>query len=297
MKNTVFISNTCKNIITITSIITFHYFEFSGDYLFEGESHPFWELLYVDKGDFLVTTNGQKHHLKQGDIIFHKPNEFHANESYHSKPVNVFVLSFVCNSKVMQFFESKQFSLTKEYRKLIGQMIQIGQRTYEMPLNDVNAITLIPLANSLPGGQQLVRIYIEQLLLMLLHDDTCITSKHIYQTIEAFDDVLIHKVITYLKNNIYNSITIQDVCQELNYSKTHLSVRFKNYTKKTIIEYYQFLKIEESKLLLRQNQHSISEISHILCFTTPYYFSTVFKNITGMSPSAYCKLAINSTPI
>ncbi len=61
MNDTVYISKRCKNIINVTSIITLHYFEFPKSYIFPGESHAFWELLYVDKGEFIVTTD-QEHH-------------------------------------------------------------------------------------------------------------------------------------------------------------------------------------------------------------------------------------------
>ena len=40
--------------ITIPAIITIHYFEYMKDFAFKGESHDFWEFLYVDKGNILV---------------------------------------------------------------------------------------------------------------------------------------------------------------------------------------------------------------------------------------------------
>ncbi|MEG2350964.1 MAG: AraC family ligand binding domain-containing protein, partial [Hungatella sp.] len=64
--------------LRITQIITIHYYEYMSDFMFEGESHDFWEFLCVDKGELEVTANQEKTILKKGDIIFHKPNEFHA---------------------------------------------------------------------------------------------------------------------------------------------------------------------------------------------------------------------------
>lgn len=294
MNDTVFISKKCKNIINITSIVTLHYFEFPKNYVFPGESHTFWELLYVDKGEFLVTTNAE-HHLKQGDIIFHKPNEFHDNKSCNNIPANIFVLSFVCNSKVMKFFENKRLHLPKQYRKLIGNIIEIGKLTYEMNFNDIHAKELIQRPDSLIGGQQLIRIYLEQLLIMLIQDNSQIPQTNIVQNSEEFDDILITQIIQILKNHIYTTITIPDLCQQLNYSKTYLSVFFKHKTNKTIIEYYRYLKIKEAKILLREQQHSITQISQMLGFSSPFYFSNVFKTHTGMSPKEYLQLAINST--
>lgn len=293
MNDTVFISKKCKNIINITSIVTLHYFEFPKTYVFPGESHAFWELLYVDKGEFLVTTD-KEYHLSQGDIIFHKPNEFHDNKSCNNIPSNIFVLSFVCNSKVMKFFEHKHFHLPKQYIKLIGNMIEMGRLTYESSFNDIYAKELIQRNDSIIGGQQLIRIYLEQLLIMLLQDDTQIPHKNILQDSDEFDDLLVTKIIAVLKDNLYTNITIPELCERLNYSKTYISVSFKNKTGKTIIEYYRYLKVKEAKVLLRKQTHSITEISDMLCFSSPYYFSNVFKTHTGMSPKEYLQLAINS---
>ena len=55
----------------------------------------------------------------------------------------------------------------------------------------------------------------------------------------------------------------------------------------TIIEYYTNMKIKEAKKLMRENTYTIAEISGMLCFNNPHYFSRVFKQKTGMSPSEY----------
>ena len=70
-----------KREIVIDSIITIHYFEYMKDFVFHGESHDFWELLYVDKGSVQVRSGEDRIHLDTGDIIFHEPNEFHAIRS------------------------------------------------------------------------------------------------------------------------------------------------------------------------------------------------------------------------
>ena len=52
-------------------------------------------------------------------------------------------------------------------------------------------------------------------------------------------------------------------------------------------EYMTNLKIEEAKVLIREEKHSISQISEMLCYDNPHYFSRVFKADIGMTPSEY----------
>ena len=73
----VFTSTYLKQEIVINEIITVHYFEYNSDFYFPGESHGFWEFLYVDKGEVEVTAGDTDYVLNKGDIIFHKPYEFH----------------------------------------------------------------------------------------------------------------------------------------------------------------------------------------------------------------------------
>ena len=71
-------SITLREELSIKDIYSIHYFEYSKDFIYEGESHDFWELLFVDFGSIEVTANTQTIPLKKGEMIFHKPNEFHA---------------------------------------------------------------------------------------------------------------------------------------------------------------------------------------------------------------------------
>ena len=48
-----------KRPLTVSEIVTVHYFEYTSSYAFAGETHDFWELLYVDKGSLRVTAGDQ----------------------------------------------------------------------------------------------------------------------------------------------------------------------------------------------------------------------------------------------
>ena len=64
--------------IIVNKIVSIHYFEYMSNFSFPGETHDFWEFLYVDKGEVQVIADDKNFTFKKGQIIFHKPNEFHA---------------------------------------------------------------------------------------------------------------------------------------------------------------------------------------------------------------------------
>ncbi len=58
-----------ENKIEVTQFYTFHYFEFSNDYKFEGEKHGFYELIYVDNGCVHIQLNDESFFLVKGGIL------------------------------------------------------------------------------------------------------------------------------------------------------------------------------------------------------------------------------------
>lgn len=91
-----------KQEFKIEALVSLHYFEFAKDFVFRGERHNFWELLYVDKGDVEVMADSIGYKLTQGDLIFHKPNEFHSVWANRKIAPNIIVISFICRSEAMK---------------------------------------------------------------------------------------------------------------------------------------------------------------------------------------------------
>ena len=133
----------------------------------------------------------------------------------------------------------------------------------------------------------MVRIYLEQFLIMMFrHQQAGISSSKASARI-AVPEHLAETVAAKLDTMVYSKINIDEFCREMRYSKSYLSKIFlKNYGL-TMVDYITDLKIKEAKKLIRENRNNISQVSDLLRFSTPFYFSRVFKKVTGMSPSQY----------
>ena len=64
------------------------------DFIFEGESHPFWELVYVKEGSVGISADERIYNMTEGDIIFHKPMEFHRIWATESTSPHICILTF-----------------------------------------------------------------------------------------------------------------------------------------------------------------------------------------------------------
>ncbi len=100
-------------------------------------------------------------------------------------------------------------------------------------------------------------------------------------------DMIIELTKKYVNNHYTEKLTLSSVSEALNFSSGYLSSSFKKHTGSNFSDYISYVKIEKAKELIDTHTHLMYEISEMLGFDNPYYFSKVFKKVTGMSPREY----------
>lgn len=281
-----YIKTQLQSVINISKIVTIHYYEFDKNFIFEGEKHNFWEMVYIDKGQVKVTRDKESLVLSQGNVIFHKPNEFHSIRALDSSP-NFFVISFVCNSPSMVYLEKYQAFLDKTLKSFISAIIKEAEQTFVIPKNDPLLKKLLKKENAAIGGEQLIKTYLEQLLIFLVRNVTKKSEISVFPNKESMESHLISEVKKYVEANVENRFRINDLCKKFGYSKSYLSKLFREQTNNTIAAYAVKTKVDKAKSLIREGNLNFSQISDLLDFDNPQYFSRVFKRVTGMTPSEF----------
>jgi AraC-like DNA-binding protein/quercetin dioxygenase-like cupin family protein len=284
-----YINTTLKEEIVLKKIVTIHYFEYTKDYVFTGESHNFWELVYVDKGEIEVMADTIGYKLKQGEMIFHKPNEFHNVWANGTIAPNLVIISFECKSSAMKFFEEKILQVGDFEKNIMAEIINEAKNAYSSPLDDTFLIKLEKKKNPIFGCEQLIKINLERMLIMLVRKGKSIKNFTKVSTVtkQRSDSEIVNNIINYLEDNIYSNIKFTDVCKFTHQSGTNLKVTFKSIVGIGIMEYYRRLKIEEIKRIIREKPLNFTEIAEKLGYTSVHYFSRHFKQATGMTPTEY----------
>lgn len=288
-----YISTTLKREIDIRSIITIHYFEYMRDFVFHGEKHDFWEFLYIDKGSVSVKADNTVLQLNAGDIIFHKPNEFHSIESKGNKAPNLVAISFNCDSESIKFFEQMSFTLSTEERKLISQVISEARLAFQTPIH-LPSVEQVILADNEPfGAQQMILCYLELFLLTLIRNHskdrpTPIDSKILEPNLDLpSSSTLLANIINYMEIFICEPLTINQICEKFSLSRSTLHALFHKEKQCGVMNYFNQMKIERAKEIIRDNNRNLTEIAYFLSYSSLQHFSRQFKNFTGMSPYEY----------
>lgn len=113
---------------------------------------------------------------------------------------------------------------------------------------------------------------------------------------ETAESPLAVKIKNMLDDMIYKKADVGGIADKLFISRSSVYREFKQYFGEAPHQYVLDRKIELAKSLLYRTRYSIGDISEKLCFTDEFYFSTIFKKKTGLSPSAYRKQCDTSPP-
>ena len=274
--------------LLVNKIISIHYLELKEVFKTKPEKHDFWELVFLDKGKLTCFPKGDPLYLSEGEMLFHKPDEVHSLRCDYS--AKVLIISFECLSEAMRFFSDTRVKLNYKQKHFVEEIIKTAKKTYDITFYDSDVEYMQLLNNPTLGGEQLIKNYLEMLLIDVMRSETeTEDGNDVFLQEKEINNKLAEDIIKILKSSLYSRLSIDDIALKTSYSKAYVFRQFKSATKKSVMEYYTELKVKEAKELLKKGELTIKEISEKLAFDTPNYFSKTFKKFTGKTPTAYKK--------
>lgn len=213
---------------------------------------------------------------------------------------NVFNLSLFRNEIVKAFEELNESALRKIMDEIIT-LLSSDNIHYSQALDVASSILHLSI-NLLSNGSDIVNeIFVNETdsyrsLYRQKNAASVIKWLQVLETglCEAFTDdkrckrhYLVNNCCKYINEHIHERIVLQDIADTFGVSPNYLGQLFKKHMDIGITEYITNQKIAESKRLLKDTNLKIYEISDQLGFESAFYFSKVFKKITGQSPKDF----------
>ena len=261
--------------LDISEIYTKFYQEKGTNYNFSGEKHSYWELTYVDKGELLTTIDGVSYHLKQGDLIFYAPMQFHTQSTFEKISSSYLTINFKMNFNHADLLCNKIFSLKRDSYFIVTKLIE-------------------ELSNDNLYSNDLSLCYLKQLIIQMLRlDNSHFHSKPTTHMQQTYENELLNDILLYIDDNIYEKISVSTLCEHFCISTSMLHSLFRKNMNNTAKNYINELKLSKSKELIRNSTHTLSEISEMLGFSSIHYFSKKFKSYFNISPTEYSKSIYN----
>lgn len=249
-------------------------------FYFAGELHEQWEIVYIRKGEAIITADDRVFQLPAGSLIFHKPMEFHQIVS-ETAGLEIFVSSFNMTGDAAYKLKASVFQLLPEeigaFEELIDRCVRLNQGCYQ----DRDYRNSTPLWRESPLEFSACVQQMEMIFYKLL-----MRSPASKKTRHTADSVLYQKIVAILEDHIYTDITIEQVANLCGVSASSVKNCFSRHSGCGLHKYFLKIKIREAIRLIREGR-SISSVSDTLGFNNPNYFSFVFQRETGKRPTDY----------
>lgn len=110
------------------------------------------------------------------------------------------------------------------------------------------------------------------------------------------DDRLLNRIMKVINDNIANpKLNVELVADTVGISRVHLHRKLKELTNQSTRDLIRNIRLKQAASLLASKRQNINEVASLTGFTNVAYFSTAFKELYGMTPTAYMEQHLNST--
>lgn len=247
-------------------------FNWDESFVFSGETHISWEIVYVASGCVCVTEDENLYTLREGEMIIHAPMEFHSIRSAENTNPNVYVITSIVEGALPKNLTEGVFALTqaeqKEYKEIYSRLFDFFNS------DERDALYGQECTDSLSAF--LIRInknHTAEAKLLLSH------SAMEYK-----------RIILSMVEHVSDNCTLEELAALNKTSASNIKALFKKHSGTSPMLHYSRLRCTEAIRLMSEG-YSAAETANALNFSSPNYFNTFFKRMTGKPPAAFIRSA------
>lgn len=259
------------------------------------------QVLYVIReGNMYLQEDGVRYHLTAGDFFLLEPGLPH--EGYQRAPCDYYYAHFTHPDMHRVPDEKAAMALLAEKRRQ-------SLISYNLDENDpTDPITYLPKHFHLSGGEFKSQLHaavecydsreehykrrastqIHSFMLQVAHDHLLAQSSAQGRKMRKSDAVA-ERLLRFLNQNYSKCLTSRDIEEMFEVNFDYINRVFSHMTGSPIFTYINILRIYNAKQLIATTDLPFSEIAYLVGIEDRYYFSKLFRKMTGVSPTEYYK--------
>ena len=242
---------------------------FGGDWNSTAHTHACTELFYCLSGEGQFFIQGQLYPVQPDDLVIVNPQVEHTELSLNAAPLEYVVLG-ISGIEVLFGNSDEPYAILncREQRERLFSLLHM---------------LLAEADHSLDGYETVCQDLLEVLLIWLGRSSTL--SLQLQKTTVRAENRECAEIKRYIDTNYRESITLDKLAGMAHLNKYYLSHAFQKEYGISPITYLSRRRIEESKYLLGNTSHTLAQVSELLGFSSPSYFSQCFRKAEGISPN------------
>ena len=253
-----------RNLFEIEGFCTAFNFKWKENFIFSGERHNFWEIVFVKSGNIEVTEDENVYQLSEGCLVIHAPMEFHRVKSAEGTSPSGFIISFCTNGDL-------PLSLTEGVFALDALQISEYERICKLAISFINT----------PSQTQIGQEASMLLSAFILRLQRNLDSKALSSSQSASE---YRRIVSFMNENDEKNLTISDIARENAVSVSYVKLLFSTYAGISPKSYFNDLRLKKASSLLLQG-FSVTEVASRMNFSSPSYFCSFYKKRVGHSPT------------
>lgn len=243
----------------------------------ELQSHDYYELYFLLEGSRSFFYGNKMFNIAERAFCVIPPFSMHKTSGGSYKRININVSADLLDEWERELLgnlaNNVAFSLEYEGSELI---IALLREAAELSIVDTHK-------------KQRTSAAFLHTLLHLISAHTPHPLQHNARIETAAEDTLILEVVSYLNSSYREELALGDICERFYISKNALCARFRASMNCSVMQYLAFVRLSRAKELLATTDKSMDEISLLCGYSSPNYFSLIFKKSVGISPREYKK--------
>lgn len=250
-------------------------------------SHDFFELVYITDGEISHVIEGKKYHVKRGNYFIINTNDKHWYEAVANSDCHIINCLFYPEFIDVTMKYCKNFSqLIESYLIKFNQSILSFNPTSYLFFDDNGKIKFLiesimrEWENKNKGYTELARCYLIEIIINTMRKITDSEKELKGSNPTGF-------IKEFIEKNYNCDIKLSQICEELNYSVSYMSAKFKKDTGFLFTEYLQKYRVNQSCLLIAGTNKKISEIAELVGYDDMKFFIYVFKKYMNMTPKEF----------
>jgi len=280
------ISDTRSNFV----LEVFRVISFKPGFHFKMHSHKRVELNYILKGSCVMRFGEKLVKLNQNNSILILPASKHDFFVDSKQGVKIVQLEFVMNESV---FEKLQTGNESDFSFLLN--LKSKNNTHiKIPNNPEigNCMERIIKEKKLKRNnfETLGKLYFLELIILL----SCVINRQ-NQRLGDCENEYLKIAMNRMHSNYSSGVYVSDLAKECKISERYLRKLFETHLESTPQEYCNNLRINKSVELLADRTIPIKEIAYRVGYSTPQYFSRMFKLKYGFSPQVFRQILAEAT--
>ncbi len=244
--------------------------------------HECLEIIYVEKGWIEVEIDRTRLHIAGGEMAVVNPRQLHICDRF-DPATTLYCLIIDMNVMRGRYVDSSDEHYILPL--LEGKILIDGKIDGRQGLGDLIRSAVDLFTERGIAYQLRLKSIVFEILFRQFAQHSSVRQVDPRRLPTSVPRERVNAMLEYVNQHYAESIQLNDFVEVLHINKHYICKLFRQYTGKTVLKYVNEMRVRKAEEMLLSSDRSVTEIAYATGFPDFNYFSRIFKQVMGVTPS------------